>query len=71
MIAILKASSVISIVGVAELTRVSENIVARTQQPLGWYGLAALLYFIMNFGVSGLGRRLECYLNRGVVQAQL
>jgi polar amino acid transport system permease protein len=71
MIAMVKASSVISIVGIAELTRVSENIVARTQQPIGWYGLAALLYFLMNLGVAGLGRRSERRLNHGVMQAQL
>ncbi len=71
MIAMVKASSVISIVGIAEFTRVSENIVARTQQPIGWYGLAALLYFMMNLGVAGLGRRFETRLNRGVMPVQL
>jgi len=71
MIAMLKASSVISIVGVAELTRVSENIVARTQQPIFWYGLAALLYLAMNLGIAGLGRRSERRLNRGVAAVQL
>ena len=71
MIAMVKASSVISIVGVAELTRVSENIVARTQQPLGWYALAAALYLAISLGVARFGQRAELRLNRGIAQAQL
>jgi polar amino acid transport system permease protein len=71
MIAMVKASSVISIVGIAEITRVSENIVARTQQPIGWYGLAAAFYLAISLGVAQIGHRTEIRLNRGVAQAQL
>jgi polar amino acid transport system permease protein len=71
MVAMVKASSVISIVGVAELTRVSENIVARTQQPIGWYVLAAAFYLAISLGVARLGRRTERRLNRGIAQAAL
>jgi polar amino acid transport system permease protein len=65
MIAILKASSLISVVGVADLMRVGQNIVARTQDPIPWYGLAALLYLGINLGVAALGRRSERILGRG------
>jgi polar amino acid transport system permease protein len=71
MVAMVKASSVISIVGIAEITRVSENIVARTQQAISWYGLAALFYLVISLGVARLGHRAERRLNRGVAQAQL
>jgi polar amino acid transport system permease protein len=71
MTAILKASSLISVVGVAELTRVSENIVARSQQPIQWYGLAGLLYLAMNLLVSGAGRQVERGLRRGFVRIAL
>jgi polar amino acid transport system permease protein len=69
MIAILKASSLISVVGVADLMRVGQNIVARTQQPIGWYGLCGLLYLLINLGIASLGRRSERALGRGFVQA--
>ena len=65
MIAILKASSLISVVGVADLMRVAQNIVARTQQPIDWYGIAALLYLVISLGVAALGRRSERVLGRG------
>ena len=68
-IAILKASSVISVVGVADLMRVGQNIVARTQQPVGWYGLCALLYLLINLSLSMAGRRSERALGRGFAQA--
>ena len=71
MVAILKASSVISVVGVADLTRVSQNIVARTQDPIQWYGLAALLYFVLNVGIGHVGRRAEHRLGRGYARVGL
>jgi polar amino acid transport system permease protein len=71
MIAILKASSVISVVGVADLTRVSQNIVARSQDAITWYGFAALLYLLLNFAIAWLGRLAERRLGRGVGQVEL
>ncbi len=71
MTAILKASSLVSVVGVAELMRVSENIVARSQQPVEWYCLAGLLYLAMNLLIAGTGRRLERGLGRGFARVAL
>jgi polar amino acid transport system permease protein len=71
MIAILKASSLVSVVGVAELTRVSQNIVARDLQPIQWYGAAALLYLAISLAMSALGRGSERRLGRGRLQAAL
>jgi polar amino acid transport system permease protein len=71
MISILKASSLVSVVGAPELTRISENIVARSIQPIQWYGLAALLYLAMNLLVASLGKVSERRLARGVVRAAL
>ena len=71
MIAILKASSLVSVVGVAELTRVSQNIVARDLRPIQWYGLAALFYLAISLAVSALGRGSERRLGRGRLQASL
>ncbi|WOI56833.1 amino acid ABC transporter permease [Palleronia sp. LCG004] len=57
MIAILKASSLVSVVGVSELTRVAQSIVARTYQPLEWYMMAAFLYLILNIALSWAANR--------------
>lgn len=52
MIAILKASSLVSVVGVTDLTRVTQSIVARTYQPFEWYMMAAFLYLALNLALS-------------------
>jgi len=64
-ILILKASSLVSVVGVADLTRASQNIVARDLQPLGWYAAAALIYLVINLGLSMFGRAVERRLGAG------
>jgi polar amino acid transport system permease protein len=71
MIAILKASSLMSVVGVADLMRISQNIVARSQAPITWYGVAALLYLGLNLVLAGAGRRSERRLGRGFAAASL
>lgn len=53
MVLLLKASSLVSVVGVAELTRTSQNIAASTYRPLEAYLAAALIYFVIN-GVLSL-----------------
>ena len=56
MISILKTSSLVSAVGIADLTRVSQNIVARTMQPITWYCAAAVVYLIINLALAYAGR---------------
>lgn len=48
-----KASSLISVVGVLELTRLSQNIATSTFQPLEIYLTAGAIYFVIN-GVIGM-----------------
>jgi polar amino acid transport system permease protein len=52
MVLLLKASSLVSVVGVAELTRTSQNIAASTYRPLEAYLAAALIYFVINGALS-------------------
>ncbi|MEJ0002605.1 MAG: amino acid ABC transporter permease [Pararobbsia sp.] len=54
MVLLLKASSLVSVVGVAELTRTSQNLAASTYRPLEAYLAAALIYFAIN-GVLAAG----------------
>ena len=58
-ILILKASSLISVVGVVELTRMAQDLSAGTFQPLPIFAAAGLLYLIINWVVALLGRVIE------------
>jgi His/Glu/Gln/Arg/opine family amino acid ABC transporter permease subunit len=60
----IKASSVLSIISVWELTLAAREIIERTLQVFTVLGIAAALYFIMCFGVDRVGRHLERRLMR-------
>jgi polar amino acid transport system permease protein len=68
VILIVKASSLVSVVGVADLMRVSQNIVARDLRPITWYAAAALVYFLINAVLARVGRAVEWRLNVGHVK---
>jgi polar amino acid transport system permease protein len=54
-----KGSSLVSLVGIVDLMLASQQVIGRTYQPLPIYMLAAGMYFIINFSLSTLSRRLE------------
>ncbi|MCS0504511.1 amino acid ABC transporter permease [Ancylobacter sp. GSK1Z-4-2] len=54
-----KASSLISVVGVLELTRLAQNIATSTFQPLEIYLTAGAIYFVINGVITLLGVLLE------------
>ena len=56
---VLKGSSLVSLVSIVELTRATEQVVQRVQQPVPLYLTAALIYILLAFAVSTGGRRLE------------
>jgi len=58
-ILILKASSLVSVVGIAELTRVSMNIASLTYRPLEAYVGGGLFYLAINLCLAGLGAIAE------------
>jgi polar amino acid transport system permease protein len=62
---IIKVSSLVSVVGVTDLTRASQNIVARDLQPLQWYLVAGAIYLLINILLSWLGRLAEQRLGYG------
>ncbi len=70
-VSILKASSLISVVGVADLTRISQNIVARNMQPMIWYPLAAAIYLVVNLALAAAAQRMELRLGRGMARVTL
>lgn len=71
MTGILKASSLVSVVGVTDLTRISQNIVARNMQPITWYSAAAALYLAINLVLAAFAHRAERRLARGSLRAAL
>ena len=64
-ILILKASSLISVVGVIELTRMAQNLSASTYKPLLFYATAGALYLAINWIVAGGGSLAERFVRTG------
>jgi polar amino acid transport system permease protein len=58
MILILKASSLVSVVGVADLTRTAQNIASSNYRPIEAFASAGALYLVLNLLVSGAGEGL-------------
>jgi polar amino acid transport system permease protein len=59
LILLVKVSSLASVVGIGELTRVAQNITGQTYRPLEIYLAAAAVYFVINFAIAQLGRMAE------------
>lgn len=64
-IMILKASSLVSVVGVVELTRTAQDIAASTYRPLPVYAAAGALYVAVDWTLAGAGAALERRLRWG------
>ena len=54
-----KASTLLSVIGVAELLLRTQEIISRNFMSLQFYFLAGALYFIVNYGIERLGRYVE------------
>ena len=64
-IMMLKSSSLVSVVGVIELTRMAQDLAASTYRPLQLYAAAGFIYLCINVVVALLGRGLEARLSWG------
>ena len=56
---IVKGSSLISIIGVVEITYALQQMMARNYRFMKFYGLAALIYFIIGYSLERLGKFVE------------
>lgn len=56
---IVKASTLLSVIGVAELLLSTQQIIARTFMTLEFYLFAGLLFFVINYAIELLGRHIE------------
>jgi His/Glu/Gln/Arg/opine family amino acid ABC transporter permease subunit len=59
LIMVVKATSLVSVIGLAEITFVGRQIVERTLEPFIVFGFVALVYFVICYALSRLGRRFE------------
>ncbi|ERM02911.1 hypothetical protein Q644_14310 [Brucella intermedia 229E] len=59
MILLVKASSLVSVVGILEVTRASQAQAATTFRPLEVYVAAACIYLLINLCLAAVGRYLE------------
>jgi polar amino acid transport system permease protein len=66
-ILLLKASSLVSVVGIAELTRVSMNIASMTYRPFEAYLSGGLIYLAINLCLAAFGLYAERRLASGRV----
>jgi len=64
MIILIKVSSLVSVIGVTELTRTAQNVAASTYRPLESYFMAGLIYFVINGIVAWLGMLGEKRLSK-------
>lgn len=59
VILLTKASSLVSAIGVSEITLTAQNIASSNYQPLQVYSLAALVYVVLCGAITLAGRRFE------------
>lgn len=54
-----KASTLLSIIGVSELLLRTQEVISRTFMSLEFYFFAGFLYFVINYGIQRFGRYVE------------
>jgi polar amino acid transport system permease protein len=59
MIALLKDSALVSVIGVSELTLSAQLAIGRTYRPFEFYLVAAAFYYVINLGLEAAIRRIE------------
>jgi polar amino acid transport system permease protein len=59
LIALIKDSSLVTVIGFVELTHAGTIVSNLTADPITTYSVVAALYFVVCFGVSRLGRWYE------------
>jgi polar amino acid transport system permease protein len=59
MIALLKDSALVSVIGVSELTLSAQRIIGKTYRPFEFYIVAAAFYYAINLCMEWVQRRIE------------
>jgi polar amino acid transport system permease protein len=65
MIAMLKNTAIVSVIGITELVHASQKAISETYQPFEFYITAAVIYYLLNLvleaGLGILNRKGEVY----------
>lgn len=59
LIALLKESAIVSVIGVAELVHASQLAISETYRPFEFYVVAAVLYYLLNLMLEGILKLVE------------
>ena len=59
MIALLKDSALVSVIGVSELTLSAQRAIGATYRPFEFYLVAAAFYYVINLGMESVVRKIE------------
>jgi len=59
IVAVLKDSSILSAIGLMELTKVAMNVSARTLDPIGAYAVITVMYFVLTSGITLIAKIIE------------
>ena len=59
LIALLKESAIVSVIGVAELVHASQLAISETYRPFEFYVVAAVLYYVLNLLLEGILKLVE------------
>ncbi|MCR9157592.1 MAG: amino acid ABC transporter permease [Rhodobacteraceae bacterium] len=59
MIALLKDSALVSVIGVSELTLSAQRAIGASYRPFEFYILAAAFYYVINLGMEWVQRKIE------------
>ncbi|MEQ9695539.1 amino acid ABC transporter permease [Shimia sp. SDUM112013] len=59
MIALLKDSALVSVIGVSELTLSAQRVIGKTYRPFEFYILAAAFYYVINLCMEWVQRKIE------------
>ena len=54
-----KGSALVSLIGVVDLMLAVQKVIGRTYEPMPLYVTGAIIYFLINYGLSSLSRQLE------------
>jgi polar amino acid transport system permease protein len=64
MIALVKDSSLVSVISITDLTKVGREIVANTFSPFETWLIIAAMYFAITFLLSALGHNIETKMKK-------
>lgn len=63
-ILMVKDTSLVSVVGISELTRLGREVVIRTNEPFVVFAIVAAAYFVLCFGLEMIARHLEARVRK-------